>query len=87
MAAIRRPDPAPLGLLRDRSTSVNPANLPPMDTTAFPSAESSSPPSARPFGGQPIAVLDTQRRPVAILLELNTYAEMEEAALTAGASG
>ena len=35
MAAIRRPDPAPLGLLRDRSTSVNPANLPPMDTTCL----------------------------------------------------
>jgi PHD/YefM family antitoxin component YafN of YafNO toxin-antitoxin module len=39
------------------------------------------------LGGQPIAVLDTQGRPVAILLDLNTYAEMEEAALTAGASG
>ena len=45
MAAIRRPDPAPLGLLRDRSTSVNPANLPPMDTTC------------RPIGGELQATL------------------------------
>jgi PHD/YefM family antitoxin component YafN of YafNO toxin-antitoxin module len=38
-------------------------------------------------GGQPIAVVDTQGRPVAILLDIDSYAEMEEAALTAGASG
>jgi PHD/YefM family antitoxin component YafN of YafNO toxin-antitoxin module len=38
-------------------------------------------------GSQPIAVVDTQGRPVAILLDIDSYAEMEEAALTAGASG
>jgi hypothetical protein len=32
-------------------------------------------------------VVDTQGRPVAILLDIDSYAEMEEAALTAGASG
>ena len=37
-------------------------------------------------GASPSPVVDTQGRPVAILLDLDTYAEMEEAALTAGAS-